>query len=151
MTWLKCNWNDSIPSTTTTRRPWRSNAQTCWHVLPKALHFRARGAEHAVDQTVCEYVRWAFQNLTSNFVFASDQTSEATKAHTTECWSFDSFWLINDAQTNEAKVWPRLQCAFECRVLGVSCILHRLTQLAAFFLDQRAEWSTTISCYCLLD
>lgn len=64
---------------------------------------------------------------------------------------FDSFWLINDAQTNEAKVWPRLQYAFESRVFGMSCILYRLTQLAAFFLDQRAEWSTTNSCYCLLN
>lgn len=44
----------------------------------------------------------------------------------------------------------QLQCAFECRVLGVSCISHRLTQLAAFFLDQRAEWSTTVSSICLL-
>ena len=61
------------------------------------------------------------------------------------------FWLINDAQTNEAKVWPRLQFAFESRVFGMSCILYRLTQLAAFFLDQRAEWSTTNSCYCLLN
>lgn len=33
----------------------------------------------------------------------------------------------------------------------MSCILYRLTQLAAFFLDQRAEWSTTNSCYCLLN
>jgi hypothetical protein len=34
---------------------------------------------------------------------------------------------------------PRLQYAFENQVLGVSCISHRLTQLAAFFIDQRTE------------
>lgn len=41
---------------------------------------------------------------------------------------------------------PRLQYAFENQVLGVSCISHRLTQLAAFFIDQRTEWSTVCSC-----
>ena len=40
----------------------------------------------------------------------------------------------------------RLQYAFENQVLGVSCISHRLTQLAAFFIDQRTEWSTVCSC-----
>ncbi len=34
---------------------------------------------------------------------------------------------------------PTLQYAFENQVLGVSCISHRLTQLAAFFIDQRTE------------
>ena len=34
---------------------------------------------------------------------------------------------------------PRPQYAFENQVLGVSCISHRLTQLAAFFIDQRTE------------
>jgi len=34
---------------------------------------------------------------------------------------------------------PRLQYAFKNQVLGVSCISHRLTQLAAFFIDQRTE------------
>ena len=33
----------------------------------------------------------------------------------------------------------RLQYAFENQVLGVSCNSHRLTQLAAFFIDLRAE------------
>ena len=44
---------------------------------------------------------------------------------------------------------PRLQYAFENQVLGVSCISHRLTQLAAFFIDQRTEWSTVCSCTCI--
>ena len=34
---------------------------------------------------------------------------------------------------------PTPQYAFENQVLGVSCISHRLTQLAAFFIDQRTE------------
>ena len=34
---------------------------------------------------------------------------------------------------------PRLQYAFENQVLGVSCISHRLSELALFFIDQRTE------------
>jgi hypothetical protein len=30
---------------------------------------------------------------------------------------------------------PRAQYAFKCQVLGVSCNSHRLSQLAAFFID----------------
>ena len=40
-----------------------------------------------------------------------------------------------------------LQFAFESRAFGMSCILYRLTHLASFFLDQRAKWSTTNSCF----
>lgn len=101
---------------------------TKWPVL------RVRGASNWQSNWVC--LNWPDESTNK-------------KGQDTTFRSFNGVWLINDAQTNEAKVWPRLQCAFECRVLGVSCILHRLTQLAAFFLDQWAEWSTTNSCYCL--
>lgn len=55
--------------------------------------------------------------------------------------------LITTLRQTKPSAIQWLQCAFECRVIGVSCISHRLTQLAAFFLDQRAEWSTTGSSY----
>jgi hypothetical protein len=43
----------------------------------------------------------------------------------------------------------KAQRAFECRWLGVFCNSHRLTQLAAFFIDLWAEWSTACSRVCL--
>lgn len=44
--------------------------------------------------------------------------------------------------------WP--QCAFENQVFGVSCNSHRLSELAPFFIDLRAEWSTVCSCTAFL-
>lgn len=40
----------------------------------------------------------------------------------------------------------RVQCAFENLVFGVSCNSHRLSELALFFIDLWAEWSTVNSC-----
>ena len=41
---------------------------------------------------------------------------------------------------------PKVQCAFENLVFGVSCNSHRLSELALFFIDLWAEWSTVNSC-----
>ena len=80
-------------------------------------------------------------------------------------WRVDNWNTVNTSETDLLIVFSLLttlrqtkpRCDQGCnlrsngRVFGMSCILYRLTQLAAFFLDQRAEWSTTNSCYCLLN
>ena len=60
--------------------------------------------------------------------------------------NIDAWYLIRPSDKRSPGKDPRLQYAFENQVLGVSCISHRLTQLAAFFIDQRTEWSTVCSC-----
>lgn len=62
---------------------------------------------------------------------------EATAARTRGLAMF--VLVLTTLRQTKSQAIPRLQCAFESRVLGVSCISHRLSQLAAFFLDQQAE------------
>ncbi|KAH9421094.1 hypothetical protein DERP_010032, partial [Dermatophagoides pteronyssinus] len=73
-------------------------------------------------------------------MFGNDLTTQFWKITTTQIYPilFGHNLKTTLRQTKPSAIqW--LQCAFECRVIGVSCISHRLTQLAAFFLDQRAE------------
>ena len=57
--------------------------------------------------------------------------------------SICSFDVISDPQPDVA--WALLQAAICVQNVGVhvSCSSHVCTQLAAFFIDPRAEWSTT--------
>jgi hypothetical protein len=49
-------------------------------------------------------------------------------------------FFFSDPQTDVAPgLDPKPQYAFKNPMLGVSCNSHRLTQLAAFFIEQRAE------------
>ena len=56
-------------------------------------------------------------------------------------------WFISDPQPDMA--WNLFQAAICVQNVGVhvSCSSHVCTQLAAFFIDPRAEWSTTRGWY----
>ena len=54
-------------------------------------------------------------------------------SHNNECLVFRP----SDRRTSGKD--PKVQCAFENQMFGVSCNSHRLTQLAAFFIDLRTE------------
>ena len=75
----------------------------------------------------------------------SDENATLYSAFTTQTFTMSLIAYRPSDKRSPGKD-PRLQYAFENQVLGVSCISHRLTQLAAFFIDQRTEWSTVCSC-----
>jgi hypothetical protein len=64
-------------------------------------------------------------------------TSEEADSHERTCITVNK---LTDPRTDKAMglhPWP--QCAFENQVFGVSCNSHRLSELAPFFIDLRAE------------
>lgn len=71
---------------------------------------------------------------------------ERAFTHSLYLGNFDC-WFISDPQPDMA--WNLFQAAICVQNVGVhvSCSSHVCTQLAAFFIDPRAEWSTTRGWY----
>ncbi len=57
-----------------------------------------------------------------------------------------AWYLIRPSDKRGLLVNQRPQCAFKKKVLSVSCNSHQVSQLAAFFLEPKTEWSPAMSC-----
>lgn len=115
-------------------------------------HFSLVNSQHSAS-TVPESMKYKLQRKLQSKSRVTGWTesqwvaNSPTRSYKTRHLSNFSLSQVSDPQPDMA--WNLFQAAMCVQIVGVhvSCSSHVCTQLAAFFIDPRAEWSTTRGFY----
>lgn len=132
----------------------------CWHIQVVMIRTTTLACTHrgnhrsyrSYTYELRRYCRFYLERWSYTYIYTYTYTHVNSRAS-----FYDNNWVHTYTTASEIGSWnrpsdrrgqgsePRPQYAFKWPMFSVSCNSHWFTQLAAFFIDPRAEWSTALS------